>query len=456
MPYQTEDTIAAIASAPGQSLRGIIRVSGQDALSLIAKIVAPDCVDPIINAGNQQFQCATKILVADCERDLDALLLVWPTKSSYTGQPAVEIHTLGSLPLLQMVLQSLVDSGCRIAEPGEFTMRAFLCGRLDLTQAEAVLGLIDARNEQQFETSLAQLAGGLAQPITAVKDQLVRILAELEAGLDFVEEDIEFISNEQMLESLNQSTSQLSATIEQLNKRSSASEYTRVILAGLPNAGKSSLFNALADSTAIVSDIAGTTRDYLTADVVFDGTRIRLTDTAGLEELSDSNSIEQQMTQQAQQQIQTADIIVHCVCGQTAAAEFPFDLPFATNSNAIVIPVVTKSDLGSTKERCKDAILTSAEQRTGLSELKSRISTAARELNETSHSLLHSSLRTAENLNQALDAVESAKSAAHAQSGDELVAAEIRSALDQIGRIVGIIYTDDILDVVFSRFCIGK
>ena len=455
MAYEINDTIAAIASAPGNSLRGIVRVSGETAVKTVANILCNSCGKRLLQRATNKssFLLQANIHIPDCKRLFDVSVLVWPTKRSYAGQPSVEIHAIGSQPLLQFVMQCLIASGCRIAEPGEFTMRAFLSGRLDLTQAEAVLGIIDARNEQQFHSSLAQMAGGIAEPITGIKDRLVGILAELEAGLDFVEEDIEFISSDEINQSLSEAVSDLRETIKQIGSRGSTDEVTRVVLAGRPNAGKSSLFNALTGESAIVSEVAGTTRDYLTADVTFEDIRLRLVDTAGVEPTERGKcSIEQQMQSQAEKQIFTADILLHCVALQAHEEEQQIEGHDASH----FIVVNTKADLCEPNGYACSNIATSVVDGRGIVELKSKLASTARQIANTGHSLIHSELRTTDNLRHALQAVESARTAAKSQSGEEIVAAEIRSALDEIGRIVGTIYTDDILDVVFSRFCIGK
>ena len=194
------------------------------------------------------------------------------------------------------LLEAICRAGARLAEPGEFTLRAFLAGRLDLTQAEAVLGVIDAHGNDELQTAVEQLAGNLARPLHQLRDELLTLLAELEAGLDFVEEDIEFISPDELTARLQAIASQLAAVAEQMSSRLTAAPSRQIVLLGPPNAGKSSLFNALANrfgvahqanASAIVSNIRGTTRDYLTTTVELDGARCELIDTAGIEAQTD-------------------------------------------------------------------------------------------------------------------------------------------------------------------------
>ncbi|MEX0612814.1 MAG: hypothetical protein WD229_11905, partial [Pirellulales bacterium] len=211
MSYHADDTICAIATAPGGAARGMVRVSGPDALRIIAQLFQPrdgqplDAVrGPTALAGDVAVELgvdrgSTNPPLTPSYRGGESTrvpcdLFLWPTVRSYTREPLAELHTVGSPPLVEALLATVCRAGARLAEPGEFTLRAFLAGRLDLTQAEAVLGVIDAADRRQLDTALAQLAGGLSQPLSRLRDELLNLLAHLEAGLDFVDEDIEFIS----------------------------------------------------------------------------------------------------------------------------------------------------------------------------------------------------------------------------------------------------------------------
>lgn len=228
-------------------------------------------------------------------------LFLWPTTRSYTRQPSAEFHTIGSPPILEAILQSLYRAGARLAQPGEFTFRAFLAGRIDLTQAEAVLGIVQAQDIQHLDVALRQLAGGLSKPLGGLRDDLLQLLAELEAGLDFSEEDIEFIAPDAAVGQLTHAAQLVATTAKQLQARNTTHAAFRVVLAGHPNAGKSSLFNAMAKRyaalpptndpdpiakslvPAMVAAQPGTTRDYLTVRLDLDGVLCELVDTAGTE-----------------------------------------------------------------------------------------------------------------------------------------------------------------------------
>ena len=314
-PWTCDSTIAAIASPPGGSLRGILRLSGPDCLEIITRLVGWDS-----NAKPARPPLLSHLPLAPpspLPRNLGPVpltLYLWPTASSYTRQPSAELHLPGSPPILEAALEAACQAGARLARPGEFTLRAFLAGRLDLTQAEAVLGVIDADSRRELDTALSQLAGGLARPLAALREQLLDLLAHLEAGLDFVDEDIQFISSVQLQRDLAAAADQIQKLADQMQSRGEAGRLPRVVLLGLPNTGKSSLLNALAaDEAAIVSDIAGTTRDFLTRRVQLGDSECLLIDTAGLSSEITANHVETESQRAAQEQVERANLTLLCL-----------------------------------------------------------------------------------------------------------------------------------------------
>ena len=240
MIAQHDDTIAAFASAASPSLRGILRISGPAALAIVARALSIT-LDDVQRTEVRTISLSPQLLFqnaapADAKKAawpaLD--LYLWPTNASYTKQPLVELHTLGSLPLLELLLRKLIQAGARQAQPGEFTLRAFLAGRIDLLQAEAVLGVIDAADQRQFQTALQQLAGGLSQPLQLLRDELLNLLADLEAGLDFVDEDISFVTPEQLAARLQTAAAAIQKLLVQMQTRHAQQELPRVVLWGAP------------------------------------------------------------------------------------------------------------------------------------------------------------------------------------------------------------------------------
>jgi tRNA modification GTPase len=356
-----------------------------------------------------------------------------------------EIHVVGSPPVLQAVLSTVLGRGARPAGPGEFTLRAFLSGRLDLTQAESVAALIEARNPGQLDRALRQLAGGAAGPIGRLRDRLLDLLAHLEAGLDFVdEEDVDPLARSALADELAAAASELTTLAATLGSRSVSDELPRVVLAGPPNSGKSALFNALLrEDWALVSSVAGTTRDYVEAPLRLDGVGAVLVDTAGFEEAATSIDSEAQRHRAGQHA--AADLLLCC----QAADHPPSDQP---RGDFYSIGLITKADLLETAAP-RGWLPVSSSSGQGLDDLRARI---AGRLRERASEADPTAARCGDALTRASGALGDAAAAVVEGLGDELLAIELRRALDDLGRVVGAVVTDDILDRIFSRFCIGK
>jgi tRNA modification GTPase len=447
------DTIAALASAPGSAARGIIRLSGPAAPDVAGSIFTADCPAPPDAPANRAICLAGRLKIAALARPIPADLYLWRGRRSYTGQPLAELHTLGSPPVLEAILAELLTRGARPAQAGEFTLRAFLAGRLDLTQAEAVLGVIDARDERELKTALAQLAGGLASRLVQLRGDLLDLLADLEAGLDFADEHIEFVSHATLVGRLGLARDLIDELLSQADRRMRSSVRPRVVLAGPPNAGKSTLFNALAGApAALVSSVAGTTRDYLVREATLQGLAVELVDTAGEE--SAVGGISQHAQQLRSQQILSADLVVMCRAADQAAQP-PTD--FGGIAPERVLAVVTKADLARGAPTAAGQLAVSAPAGTGIGELVAAIASRLAGASAGEASLLGmTAARSEGSLHGARAALERAVGIARSESDQELLAIEIREALDELGRIAGDVYTDDILDRIFSRFCIGK
>ncbi|MCH7990434.1 MAG: tRNA uridine-5-carboxymethylaminomethyl(34) synthesis GTPase MnmE [Planctomycetes bacterium] len=457
---QLDDTIAALASAPGPAARGIIRISGPDSKNLLENLFQADTPDRWKSQKNA-FRHSGCFHLSDSHVDVPLDVCLWPTQRSFTGQPIAELHLVGSPPLLEAVLSELYQAGIRPAKPGEFTLRAFLAGRIDLVQAEAVLGVIDAHTDRELKTALNQLAGGLSERIAEVRNGLLNLLADLEAGLDFVEDDIEFIEPEELNERIEQSKNTLAELLEQASNRMQSTGRLRVVLAGLPNAGKSTLFNMLAgEEAALVSEIQGTTRDYLRSNLNWNGTAIELIDTAGWESAATQESKLNHLAQYLRnEQLQQADLVVWCSAADFTGTERRTEsrlLAELGRQKHSVLIVLTKCDVPVTEE-VSAAVKVSAHLNEGVNELRELATSALSEPQQSERQLVGTTAaRSRESLQGCVDSLERAQQAAETQAGDELVALEVRAALDHLGAILGAVYTDDILDRIFSRFCIGK
>ncbi|TWT56984.1 tRNA modification GTPase MnmE [Thalassoglobus neptunius] len=450
----TDGTIAAIASAPGRSQRGIIRVSGENTLDVIEQLTRQNGFHP---RNPQRY--SRNVLLGDSELQLPVDVYLWPTNRSFTGEPLAEIHCVGSPPLLNEILEQVFALNVKPAQPGAFTLRAFLSGRIDLLQAEAVLGVIDAGNSNQLERALQQLAGGISTKIAELREELLIHLADLEAGLDFVEEDIEFVEREVFLNRIDHSIAFLNQLLTQSLDRMESVGLPRVVLAGLPNAGKSALFNALLKSErALVSKVAGTTRDYLSCELTSGRTSFTLIDTAGWE--IGRNAIEQQAGSQRADQYRRANLVVWCEAVDLADQELETNselLEEVNQSGVAVLRVKTKADLLPGDAVLAEAeLVVSASKSLYLNELLQRISQQLSTSSDEVELLASTSARCRESLSRAVESLERTREMMASGAGDELISMELRESLDHLGRIVGVVYTDDILDRVFSRFCIGK
>lgn len=358
-----------------------------------------------------------------------------------------EVHTIGNPAILQALLGQVLERGARLANPGEFTLRAFLSGKLDLTRAEAVLEVIDADNPAQLEAALHQLAGGVSRPILALRDRLLDHLALLEANLDFVDEpDVESWQADRMAAEFEQAEAWIQALVATIRDRDHRDDRPRVVLAGPPNAGKSRLFNALTGrDQAIVSPIAGTTRDYLSARLDCEGVPIELIDTAGHQPADDP--IEESAQRHRGDQIDQADLVLSCRSGDTeATAPIP--------PGPSVIEVWTKADrFPAVPEGARQ---TSAESGEGLPELRSAIAQRLGGGRSEGSMPASTAARCQNSLRRAAEALGSAQQSLTTGMGGELVAIDVRQAIEAVGEVVGEVVTDDVLDRIFSRFCIGK
>ena len=458
-----ERTIVALSSGVGAAPRAVVRISGQLTASILDQLLKD-------SEGKQRVLSASSAVCARCDarisfvqspedRWVPVSCYFWPDQRSFTGETCAELHLVGSMPIAERLIESIIALGARSAQRGEFAMRSFLSGKIDLTQVEAVLGVIEADDEQELAYALGQLGGNISAPVRELRNELLELTAHLEAGLDFVEEDIEFISQAALVDSLQTIIARLEQISHQLVTRGSRSRVAKVVLVGQPNAGKSSLFNALlGTSRAIVSEQAGTTRDAISAMLQLGETQIELVDTAGVEEISEASP--RGLAQVAlRNRLSDADVILHCVDLSLQDAQSQVEAEASLlPAGRTVVRVGTKLDIACDAAASDCHAKISSRRPESLGNLQTLISVALETSRRDSHATaLHATmLRCGQAIDAARSALERAIDYCVDQIGEELVAAELRVAIDDLSSVIGEVHTEDILGEIFSRFCIGK
>ncbi len=434
------DTIVAISTPAGVGGIAVVRLSGPDALPIASRHLTLDSQHLTLNARHATY-CRFD--------DLDDVVAIYYPKG-YTGEAIVELSCHGSLYIQQAMLEALVTNGARLAEPGEFTMRAFRNGRLNLSQAEAVADLIDAATPAQHRLAVSQLRGGYAQKLKGLRQQLLDLTSLMELELDFSQEDVEFADRTQLRQLLSTLSSQLSSLIASFKMGNALKRGIPVAIVGKPNAGKSSLLNALlGDERAIVSDIPGTTRDTVEESITIGSLTFRFIDTAGLRHSTDTVEalgIERSLKAVADAQIV---LLVH-------DATTPWQDPDLDLSGKNVIVVLNKSDLPqhSSLITRHSSVSISSKTGDGIDALKQAMLAAVEP--QAAQEVLLSNSRHHAALQQVLQAVTHAAEGLDAGLTADLLAVDLRDALYHLGTITGEVVSNDILDNIFSRFCIGK
>jgi len=451
------DTICAIATPPGEGGIGIIRLSGDRALE-IASNVFLGAKGRILSEFPSHTLHVGEFRNPDTGERLDEVLVaVMKAPRTYTREDVVEFHCHGSPLVLQLGLEALIRSGARLAEPGEFTKRAFLNGRLDLAQAEAVMDLIQARSESSLRIAVEQLRGRLSEELGQIREGLVRLLVEVEAGIDFTEEEITFISGEAVSNGISHIAERIDRLIQSADDGRVVREGITAVLAGRPNVGKSSLLNALIQTDrAIVTNIAGTTRDVLEEYVNIRGIPVRLMDTAGLRESFDT--VEREGVRRSHEAVARADLVLAVLDGSTPATEQDHHL---LAQEKPVVVVINKSDLPSRLDQDKlghgRIVKTSAVSGDGIEELRDAIrdSVLTQRL-EAHEGAVITHLRHRAALVRARESLEYVRGSAAQQMPAEFLAMDLRSAINAVGEIIGETTVEDVLDRIFKEFCIGK
>jgi len=446
------DTIVAISTPPGRGGIGIVRLSGPDACAVAAPLLQ---LRHPLAAGQARF--AHIIDTSDSEVLDEAVVTFFEAPNSYTSEDIVEIAAHGSPVLLDYLLRASLRNGARLAEPGEFTQRAFLSGRLDLTQAEAVRDLIESTTLHQARLAAQQLGGALSRQIAPIKEKLVHLIAALEAGIDFAEDDIDLLPASEI-------AAQIEAIAAPLTALEQTFAYGRIVrdgftlaIVGRPNAGKSSLFNRLVErDRAIVTAAPGTTRDLVTERVSLDGIPVELVDTAGLRDAIDE--AESLGIAKSREAMAEADIVL-LVRDATQPLHREDEAAIAAHADRPLLIALNKRDLAPQAALPASAhpiISTSALTGEGISELRRAILATLSAAAPTSETALLTNLRQQQAVSNTLAALARAQQATAASIPHEMLLLDLYEALQSLDALTGVTTTDDILRLIFSTFCIGK
>jgi len=465
-----DDTIGAIATPLGQGGLGVVRISGPEALPIAAKIFRSSI--PLTRVPTHTVHYGK--LVEGDELVDQALATVFRSPQSYTGEDVVEFSCHGGIYLLKRILNLCVKSGARLAEPGEFTKRAFLNGKMDLAQAEAVADLIAAQSESFRRCAMEQLNGRLSTYLKSLRGRLLDFLAHLEGNLDFMEEEVPALSQEAMVKQLDRLMEDTQRLLETASQGRLMREGLRVVLVGKPNVGKSSLFNALLNNDrAIVTEVPGTTRDTLEERLVMEEIPVVLTDCAGLR--ANPKRVESEGIHRARRALDAADVVLFVmdasqpVTSQDAevvpflagkrsvwvlnkidrlSGKKPFPLEFfhplfEKRGNGAPVPLMTSAHTGEGLKALRQAVVKQV--------VSSKAHGAEAQPVPTLINVRHGSL-----LRDALTSLQSARAGVDRKSAEECVAIDLRQALGGFNQITGEGVTDEVINAVFSKFCIGK
>lgn len=466
-----EDTIAAIATPIGEGGIGIIRISGRSALTIAADIFQTVSGVPPPGLPTHTAHYGFVVDPITEERVDDGVLTVYRKPRSYTGEDSVEISCHAGMVPMRRVLEAALKAGARLAEPGEFTKRAFLNGRLDLAQAEAVLDIIRARTDDALRVARQQFEGALSYHIRSLRQELIGILANIEAAIDFPD-DVEEYEPKHIAQRITDAINHVNSLLETADQGKVYREGVRVVITGRPNVGKSSLLNALLrESRAIVTPIPGTTRDVIEETINIRGIPVNAIDTAGLRETE--NEVELIGVERARQMIECADLILAVVDGEAGFTQSDEEL-FSVLAHKKLIGVVSKSDLVRdedsdavaqkiidwTRENLSQEICivkTAAPSNEGIEKLEDAIAEAVLSGNVShSDSVVVSNIRHRLALEDTRNSLSAALRTANSNMPLDLATVDLKIAVESLGSITGETVTEDVIERIFSEFCIGK
>jgi tRNA modification GTPase len=455
------DTIVALSTPPGRGGIGVIRISGPDALPILRKLIASRAYEPEPN------YLSLKSLVDPESGDTldEALVCYFKGPHSFTGEDVVELHCHGSPVLLRALIDVALKLDARLAEPGEFSLRAVNNGRLKLAEAEAIRDLIEAQTEAALSQATRQLKGAISNSLQPAKDELLKIIVRLESSIEFVEDDLPALEIETMLAALASLKRSLSLMADTFNRGRLLRDGLKVTLIGSPNAGKSSIFNKLlGHGRAIVHEIPGTTRDTISEPVSVDGVPVLLVDTAGIRTSSDQ--IEAIGVERTKREAADSDLLLVVIDGSRALTDEDRSVLAEVDSRPHVV-ALNKSDLDSFSiDRLDDdfgeaakryrSVAVSAKTEAGLEHLRAAILAPFANGHTAGEGLLVTNARHHDLLARSIDSISSAEGLFKSNAGEEIVLVGLHSALRYLGEITGETTPDEVLGRIFSTFCIGK
>lgn len=449
-----QDTIIALSTPPGSGAIGVIRLSGPDAITLTNEVFA----------GKDLTQQASHTLHFGLVKDGDILIDevvagLYVAPKSYTKENVVEISCHGSNYIIQQILNLLIKKGARPAKPGEFTLRAFLNGGLDLSQAEAVADLIASDSKASHDVALQQMRGGFSNELKGLREQLIHFASMIELELDFAEEDVEFANRDQLKALILRLLAHISRLISSFEMGNVLKNGVPIVIAGKPNVGKSTLLNALLnEDRAIVSDIAGTTRDTIEDELNINGIIFRFIDTAGIRDTADI--IEAKGVERTLERMKQAKLILYMVDALQTPDELDEQLTDLAKIEIPYLAIVNKADLFTDEQKAefakKEVLFLSAKENIGVEELKTALLAKVNLHSINTSETLVTNIRHLEALKQTENALVNVLNNIDNPVTSDFLAMDIKQALHYLGEITGEVTTDDLLENIFTKFCIGK
>ena len=459
----SNDTIIALATPYGMGAIAVIRLSGEKAIDLVSGFFESRRKGKVLS--EQRSHTVHLGLIKEGDRILDEVLVtLFRAPHSYTGENVVEVSCHGSTYIQQEILNLFLKQGARHADAGEFTLRAFLNGKMDLSQAEAVADVIASDSQASHDIALQQMRGGFSSEIAALRDQLVHFASMIELELDFVEEDVEFADRAQFQELIHKIRQVVKRLIDSFALGNVLKNGIPVAIVGEPNVGKSTLLNTLLnEEKAIVSDIAGTTRDAIEDEMILNGVSYRFIDTAGIRETSDM--VESIGIQKTFENIEKAQLVLQLIDGERIdpdKVEAEVNQLHEKYPRKKILTLVNKSDRISKEDRDalskkhSEWLLISAKTKEGMDALLQHLSTLVNTGALSNQQTIVSNSRHFEALSKAMEAINEVQNGMDQDLSSDLLAIDIRRALYHLGEITGEISTEDLLGNIFSNFCIGK